>query len=137
MELEVKVPMGIVRRAITLKTELENRDRKRNNQIAEMRAWRYNERGSDIPAAFRGTAKDVRVPLIDDVISRIAGIIDDAKWQATVDPHAPGILAKRNSSLREKWVEAVFNKCERDCFDVLATVCRNIKGQSLQFLCRG
>ena len=114
MELKVDVPETVLTRAQALKVELENRDRKRNHQISEMRSWRYNEKGSNIPSAFRGTAQDIRVPLIDDVISRIVGIIDDAQYQAIVDPYAPGQMARRNSSLREKWVEGVFRKCEID-----------------------
>lgn len=114
MEDKVEVPQEVITRAIALKTELENRDRKRNQQMAEMRSWRYNEKGSNIPAAFRATAQDIRVPLIDDVISRIVGIIDDSKWRSSVEPFAPGQLARRNSSLREKWVEGVFKKAEKD-----------------------
>lgn len=114
MDIPEGVSQETLRRAYSMKTELENRDRKRNNQIAEMRQWRYNEKGSSIPAAFRGTATDIRVPLIDDVISRIVGIIDDAEWKAEITPYGPGQEAWRNSSLREKWVEGVFRKAEAD-----------------------
>ncbi len=110
----VDVPRDVLRHAVALKTDLENRDRGRNQQIAEMRQWRYNEKKTNIPPAFQGTAEDIRIPLIDDVISRIVGIIDDAEWKATVKPNAPGQIAARNSSLREKWVEGIFQKCEED-----------------------
>lgn len=99
--------------AMTLRTDVEMHYSARNRMIAEMRKRRYQEKKVEIPAAYQQTAQEVRLPILSDTIDLMVAICDDAPWRVHVDPYDDTITAQRNSSLREKWSEAVVRETEQ------------------------
>lgn len=110
----VMVPRDKERRALLLKEEVKDRFGRRNAMILELRRRRYQEQPIDIPPAYRATTREVRLPLIADVVDLMVAIINDAEMRVHVDPYDVGPVAERNSSLRERWSEAVLDQLPRE-----------------------
>lgn len=98
--------------ARALRSEVEMHYSARNQMIGEMRKRRYQDQAVTIPAAYKATAQEVRLPILSDTIDLMIAISDDAPWRVHVDPFDDTIGAQRNSSLREKWSEALVREVE-------------------------
>ncbi len=99
--------------ARVLLAEVEMHYSARNTMIAEMRKRRYQEKKVEIPEAYQQTAQEVRLPILSDTIDLMIAIADDAPWRVNVDPYDDTQQAYRNSSLREKWSEALVHEVEQ------------------------
>lgn len=83
--------------------------------MSDMRERREQSRPVEIPKAYQSTAKEVRLSLLADTVDLMAAIINDAVWHVHVDPAKEGSsTAFRNSSLRERWSEAMVEQCMAD-----------------------
>lgn len=102
-----------VRIARALRSEAEMHYSARNVMISEMRKRRYQEQKVTIPEAYQQTAQEVRLPILSDTIDLMIAISDDAPWRVHVDPYDDTLTAYRNSSLREKWSEALVREVEQ------------------------
>lgn len=128
-------PRWKVEQALLLRDEARDRYDTRNRMIAEMRALRYQEGKVDIPAQYRGTTKEVRLPLLADQVDLMAAIIDDSPRVIHVDPVQEGPAAARNASLRERWAEAVVTQVEMELNrPVLSMLSENMSGDGLAVL---
>jgi hypothetical protein len=99
--------------ARALRSESEMHYSARNVMMTEMRKRRYQDKKVDIPEAYQQTAQEVRLPILSDTIDLMIAISDDAPWRVHVDPYDETLTAYRNSSLREKWSEALVREVEQ------------------------
>ncbi len=99
--------------ATSLRQEVEWHYDRRNKMMSDMRKRRHQEKRVEIPEAYQQTAQEVRLPVLSDTIDLMIAICNDAPWHAQVDPYDDTIGAARNSSLREKWAEALFTEVEQ------------------------
>lgn len=128
-------PRWKVEQALLLRDEARDRYDTRNRMIAEMRALRYQEGRVDIPSQYRGTTKEVRLPLLADQVDLMSAIIDDSPRVIHVDPVQEGPAAQRNASLRERWAEAVVSQVEQELNrPVLSMLSENMCGDGLAVL---
>jgi hypothetical protein len=104
---EVKAPAGLAELALLLKTDVRDLYDARNTMMRDMRDRREQENPVSIPVGYKGIAKEVRLSLLSDTVDLMAAIINDAKWHVHVDPFDEKPTARRNSSTRERWSEAV------------------------------
>lgn len=130
-----KAPDWKVQQALLLRDEARDRYQARNRMIAEMRALRYQEQSVDIPRQYRGTTKEVRLPLLADQVDLMAAIIDDSPRVIHVDPMQEGPTAERNASLRERWSEAIIDQVQQELNRaVLSNLSENMCGDGLAVL---
>lgn len=128
-------PKWKVSQALLLRDEARDRYDTRNRMIADMRSLRYQEQRVDIPAQYRGTTKEVRLPLLADQVDLMAAIIDDSPRVIHVDPMQEGNTAQRNASLRERWAEAVIDQVQQELNrPVLSNLSENMAGDGLSVL---
>lgn len=111
---DVSPPAGLADLALLLKTDIKDLYDQRNEMMREMRSRREQERPVDIPEGYKSTAKEVRLSLLADTVDLMAAIINDARWSVHVDPYEEKPTARRNSSTRERWSEAVIEQCIAD-----------------------
>lgn len=111
---DVQPPAGLADLALLLKTDVKDLYDKRNLMMKEMRERREQERPVDIPKGYQGTAREVRLSLLSDTVDLMAAIVNDAQWHCHVDPYEEKPTARRNSSMRERWSEAIVAQCISD-----------------------
>ncbi len=121
--------------ALSLRDEMQDRFRTRNENMQEMRQRRYQEKEVSIPANYQATTSQVRLSMVGDTINLMSAIIDDAPWQIHVDPYDVGSKAERNSSLRERWTEAAIKQSQEELRrPVMTNVVNNQMGDGLGVL---
>lgn len=130
-----KAPEWKVQQAILLRDEARDRYDTRNRMIQDMRALHYQEGRVDIPAQYRGTTKEVRLPLLADQSDLMAAIIDDSPRVIHVDPVQEGPSAGRNASLRERWSEAIVDQVQQELNrPVLSMLSQNLSRDGMAVL---
>lgn len=94
----------------SLKTHYEPRDR----LIKEIRRLRFMERDVYIPPAYGDSVVQIRTPLMNDLIQRLAGALSVNLPQIKVPPRPKGDASKnqRLSSKLEKWTQAFLSEIE-------------------------
>jgi hypothetical protein len=93
-----------------LKTRFEKRD-----QIIDLvRQERYMQKEAEIPDAFKLTAIDVRLPIVNDHIDRLVGNLTANYPTIHIPPPAPGPQGLKRASKLEKCTTALLKKLEED-----------------------
>lgn len=94
----------------SLKTHYEPRDR----LIKEIRRLRFMEREVYIPPAYGDSVVQIRTPLMNDLIQRLAGALSVNLPQVKVPPRPRGDAAvnQRLSTKMEKWTQAFLGEIE-------------------------
>lgn len=94
--------------ADALRTALKTLYEKRNELIKEVRAMRFMEKEVYVPPSYGQSATEIRTPLMNDLIQRLAGALSVNLPQIKVPPRPKGDAEanQRNSSKLEKWTTA-------------------------------
>jgi hypothetical protein len=78
------------------------RDLERNKKFDRIEQLRYRKHTVQIPERWRHQAKEVKVPLVDDVLRVVTSVINQSWPQVRVPPIGKGRAAVDNASKREK-----------------------------------
>ena len=84
-----------------------------------MRELRFMEKKVYIPPSYGESTTQIRTPLFNDLVQRLAGAlsVNYPKLEVPPYPKGPKDKAQRNSSLREKWTLAVVEELEHQSND--------------------
>jgi hypothetical protein len=107
-------PQGLEDAVRVLKQDALNEFSTRNQMMRDMRTRVYQEKAVPIPRAYKGTTREVRLPLMHDTVRLMVAICDGAEPRVKVDPYDSTVTAKRNSSRRERWSEAMLDQVENE-----------------------
>lgn len=86
----------------------------RDQEIVNNRAMRYMELPVQIPDNYRATTKEIRSPMIPDMLFRVVSTLTADAPGIECAPMAPTERAQRNSSLRERWTIAMLESLQND-----------------------
>ncbi|MDO8673057.1 MAG: hypothetical protein Q7O66_16740 [Dehalococcoidia bacterium] len=84
-----------------------------HEQIKANRALRYRKHSVDIPEAYKLSTKEIKVPIVADMLFRVVATLTTDEPQITVAPYSVTEKAKRNASLRERWSLASLDEMMR------------------------
>ena len=86
----------------------------RDSLIRKLRRLRFMEESVDIPEAYRATAREVRTPICYEQVQRIVATLTVNYPVISVPPPGPGEENQRNSSKRERWINAALPRMEQE-----------------------
>ena len=93
--------------------EAEERDRKRNAMWDRIEMLRFRQHTIPVPENYRKFSKEVKTPLVDDVLRTVVTGVAQSFFNFNVPPQAFGKNSQANTSLREKWLRAFFGRMDR------------------------
>ncbi len=94
-------------------SEAEDRDGKRNAAWDRIETLRFRQHSLPVPENYKKFSKEVKAPLIDDVLRTVVTGITQSFFTFNVPPQAFGKNSQANTTLREKWLTAAFRKMDR------------------------
>lgn len=102
------------RQASALASALKTMYEPRNSLIKQVREMRFMERDVYVPSAYQNSTVQIRTPLMNDLVQRLAGALSVNVPQIKVPPKPKGDQseAQRNSSKLEKWTQAFLIEIE-------------------------
>ena len=94
----------------TLSKRLTEKYEARNKRIEDVFLRRTRQHKVEIPKEFRATAVEARLPLVEDLIRRVVGLVADRMPV----PHVEPMQGQANSTLREQWLNTCYKRLNHD-----------------------
>ena len=110
---EATPPGGWVEYINEMVRVLEEKYKGRNQRIEDVFKRRARLIAPQVPPAFKERAANVemRLPLVQDLIRRVVGLVGTHLPEPTVVPtDEASVRSRENSSLREKWLQAAYDR---------------------------
>ena len=97
-----------------LKNQLQAEFGERDSLIRQLRTLRFMDQAVEIPEAYQATTKEVRTPIAFEQLQRVVATLTVNYPVLSVPPLGPGDKEQRESTRKEKWLNAALKRMEQE-----------------------